>query len=68
MQDPNIKENLYDYALIDFGKVSPFETPVEFLESHDYSKYKKHKLSKREAWNKNQGFQLNNVTKRFIKV
>lgn len=60
MQDPNIEENLYDYALVDYG-----ESVVRF---EDYSKCKKHKLSKREAYQLNSAYALNHILKRYIRV
>ncbi len=60
MQDPNAKEKLYDYALVNYGEST--------LTPQDYSTYKKHKLSKREAHQLNYAFALNHISKRYIKV
>lgn len=64
MQDPNIEEKLYDYILInENGK-----DDESIMYGQDYSKYKKHKLSKLEACRLNYAFALNHKSKRYIKI
>ena len=60
MNDVTAKEKLYDYALVDYGKST--------LTPQDYSKYKKHKLSKREAHQLNYAYALNHIRKRYIRL
>ena len=64
MTDPNVVENLYDYVLI----VENGKDDESIMYGQDYSKYKKHKLSKREAHQLNYAYALNNVRKRYIRL
>ena len=64
MQDPNIEENTYDYVLI----IESRKDDDSIMHKQDYSKYKKHKLSKREAHDLNHAYALNHISKRYIKI
>ena len=56
MKDFNIKEKLYEYELIQY---EGYSVP---------RKYRFYRLTEAEAHAKNQGYALNGVSKRFVKV